>query len=121
MATRFRENGFVLSAISPDDWERFAPITLAREEPVAQLVIDGAPAEPCSSSQAMIFFFASGVGRPSISGELIAMPSSSEADRFAQGSCPAAGRQRRIGRSNLRANSKSRSSCAGTAMIAPVP
>jgi hypothetical protein len=36
-------------------------------------------------------------------------------------SCPSPATTRTIGRSNFVANSKSRSSCPGTAMIAPVP
>ncbi len=35
-----------MPAFLPNDWERFAPVALPREKPVAQLVIHGAPPEP---------------------------------------------------------------------------
>ncbi len=94
---------------------------------------------PRSASQAVIFFLASGVGRPSMTGELTATPSAVKqvrarpsrnasrarpADARAAGSAGrgAAGRTTSVmGRPNCMAKSKSRSSWAGTAMIAPVP
>ncbi len=69
----------------------------------------------------MIFFFASGVGRPSSGPELMFTPSPVNA-WFGSTALPSAGAITwTIGMSNFFANSKSRSSCAGTAMIAPVP
>jgi hypothetical protein len=69
-------------------------------------LIDGF-AFPCSASQSVIARFASAAGCPSNCAEFISLPSS-----------PITGT---TGRSYVAANSASRSSCAGTAMIAPVP
>ena len=48
----------------PNDRKRLAPVTLPAEQPVAQFVIDVFLPRPFSSSQAVIFVLASGVGRP---------------------------------------------------------
>ncbi|OQB93056.1 MAG: hypothetical protein BWX84_00691 [Verrucomicrobia bacterium ADurb.Bin118] len=78
---------------------------------------------PLASSQSVIFCFASGVGRPVMetSGpvEFTDVPSSTKPRQSVCGSggCTTC----TIGRLNLVANSKSRVSCAGTAMMAPVP
>ena len=95
----------------------------------------GAPSVS-DSSQAMIADFASATLSPSSDTrsllEFIATPSptyaSGQASAGASDASPRSANQAsggritpRIGSSNSRANSKSRSSCAGTAMIAPVP
>ncbi len=74
----------------------------------------------------MIFCLASAVGRPSREStalcELIAVPSPGVQTSVAMPSpMGAVFTTGRMGRSNFFANSQSRSSCAGTAMIAPVP
>ena len=72
---------------------------------------------PRSSSQSTIFSSASRLCIPSKSGwEFISGPSTEHGSSWSPQSITW-----RIGRSNVVAKSKSRSSCAGTAMIAPVP
>jgi hypothetical protein len=69
----------------------------------------------------VIFFLAWGVGRPSSDPELMFTPSPVNA-AFESIVEPSAGFITcTMGMPNFFANSKSRSSCAGTAMIAPVP
>jgi hypothetical protein len=78
---------------------------------------------PRSASDAVIASIASGEVRPSNLSELTSRSAPEWATNAssAGASPPAGSTTRRISRSNLRANSKSRWSCAGTAMIAPVP
>ena len=61
--------------------------------------------------------FASGVARPSSRPELTATPSPLKAASVTSPPFTTS----RIGRPNFFANAQSRSSCPGTAMIAPVP
>ena len=66
LATRRRRGPGRSPSSTVQDRERLAPVALAAEQPVAQLVVDASRGpSPCSSSQAMIFAFASAVGRPS--------------------------------------------------------
>ncbi len=84
---------------------------------------------PCSRSHSVIFALASTTPRPSSE-----IPSFAELTSFAsyelnasshvEGSVPRSSEgwtTQRIGSSKARAKAKSRVSCAGTAMIAPVP
>ncbi len=79
---------------------------------------------PSRSSQAVMSRSASLAGRPVHGPECTsAYPSVSVSASSigASASCPARASTRVTGRPNLRAKAKSRSSCAGTAMMAPVP
>ncbi len=79
---------------------------------------------PRAFASAVIFARASSDGSPSQGPEFTMIPSFETASVSAatSGIPPSTGlTTTRIGRSYLRANSKSRSSCAGTAITAPVP
>ena len=69
----------------------------------------------------MILAMASFLGRPSSGPELISLPSPGVATPLSAGSDWSVSTTTRTGSPNLRAKSRSRWSCAGTAMIAPVP
>ena len=114
--------GLAVGTGFPNDGERLAPVTLAAEEPVAEFVVDGLFAEALGFEPGGDLRLASGVGRPlmEISGlaELTEMPSSTKPRQ----SLPSGGWTTwTMGRLNLVANSKSRVSWPGTAMMAPVP
>ena len=83
---------------------------------------------PRPASHSVIFALASATPRPSSEisslAELTLGPSyEANASSHPQGPSAVVGRltTQRMGSSKARANAKSRSSCAGTAMIAPVP
>ncbi len=78
---------------------------------------------PFASAQAAIFGIASSAGRPSNAPLFTTFPGPTYAVASVSPSSfsPSGWMTTRTGRSYLRANSKSRSSCAGTDMIAPVP
>ena len=69
----------------------------------------------------MILAMASRLDRPSSGPELISCPSPGVATPVSAGSGWSVSTTTRTGSPNLRAKSRSRWSCAGTAMIAPVP
>ena len=100
------------------DRERLAPVALPAEQPVAQAVGDRALAGVLLLSHSMMRRFASATPRPSRKPLLIAGPSPTYAlPSQSSGGCTV----RTIGRPKTSANSQSRSSWPGTAMIAPVP
>jgi hypothetical protein len=74
---------------------------------------------PFSASQAVIFFFASSTERLSSMPELTITPVSQSVKASSFTFPPLT--TSTMGRPNFLANSQSRVSCAGTAMIAPVP
>ena len=112
-------DGLVL-AVLPDDRERLAPVALPGEEPVAQFVIDRAPAEALlfqpGGDLALRLRSRQAVDQRRIDRDAFADETDGGFTRSPGGLTTSM-----IGSSNFRANSKSRSSCAGTAMIAPVP
>ena len=69
----------------------------------------------------MTAFLASAVGSPSMGPELTATPSPANASPASTAPPPAGATTCTIGRPNFFAKAKSRSSWAGTAMMAPVP
>jgi hypothetical protein len=73
------------------------------------------------SSQAVIVAFASSVERPFRKSELIAMPSTVKTPSVSTTPSARGRTTCRLGRANFAANAASRASCAGTAMMAPVP
>ena len=111
--------------VAVDDRDRRTPVALPRDAPVVQPVVHD-PArvtvrlEPRDDPRL-----------PSATGKSVELPRVHEMHvvrlgerrrRAARGSCdPFAATTRTMGRSNAVANSKSRSSWPGTAMIAPVP
>ncbi len=79
---------------------------------------------PRASADAAIFSHASSVGSPENSSECTLSPCSVSASLIvapSAASCPGSLTTTRTGSPYVRANSKSRWSCAGTAMMAPVP
>ena len=109
------------------DRERLAPVALAGEQPVAQLVVDRLLAEPALLEPGGDRGLRLGGGQAVE--EIESLRELTDDARLGLGLGQAGRRPdrargattRTIGRSNAWANSKSRSSCAGTAMIAPVP
>ena len=69
----------------------------------------------------MIVWIASSLLSPSSGPELTSVPSPGVASPVSAGSGPPVSTTTRTGSPNVRAKSRSRWSCAGTAMIAPVP
>ncbi len=69
----------------------------------------------------MIAVMALALGSPSMGPELISSPSPGVATPVSAGSGASVCTTKRTGSPNARAKSRSRWSCAGTAMIAPVP
>ncbi len=111
-------NGHDAAALAVDDRDRAAPVALARDEPVAQAVVDRGVAlalavEPRRRSRRA----PRGCRRPSKSGwESTSVPSPRVGQALARvraGSALGAAITRRIGSPKARANSWSRSSCAG--------
>ena len=110
------------------DRERLAPEMLPAEEPVAELVVDRRAAEPLvgqifgdlllelGRGQAVV---RAGVDRRAVGDE--ALPAGQHRRRGRRPASSPGSTTAMIGRSNCWANSKSRVSWAGTAMIAPVP
>ncbi len=79
---------------------------------------------PSRSARAVIWRRASSLARPEYSPEFSSTPSSGKDSAIADSSAKAPSAGRITGRTAmpyLRQNSKSRWSCAGTAMMAPVP
>ncbi len=76
---------------------------------------------PSTSRISMILAMASVLVRPSSGPELTRVPSPGVASPVSPGSARPVCTTTRTGRSNLRAKSRSRWSCAGTAMMAPWP
>ena len=113
-----------------DDRDRRAPVALARDQPVAQAVVDRAPVPgPRSSQRSRSMARRSPrpcAARPSgpelISRAVARVGRRRRLDRTGGAVArSAASTTTRTGRSNARAKSRSRWSCAGTAMIAPWP
>jgi hypothetical protein len=69
----------------------------------------------------MIVSLATGVGSPFMKSEFTLIPSPAKAEPGSSTPASAGRTTCRVGSPNVAANSQSRWSCAGTAMIAPVP
>ena len=101
-------DGHRAAVVAVDDRDRAAPVALPREAPVAQAVGDRRLARaPARAATRRSPTSPRRPGARRTRPELTSTPSSVTTST--------------IGRSNVSANSRSRSSCAGTAMIAPVP
>ena len=110
--------------VAVDDRDRAAPVALPREAPVPQPEVDGEPAaslglEPLDDPAAALGrrqpVELAGVDECLVLGVRDVRPSSASASPSAAGPRAGSGGRTRV------AKSKSRWSCAGTAMTAPVP
>ena len=127
---RTRPGRFAVGVELVQDRERLAPEALPAEEPVAELVVHRLAADALRGEvggdlaalnsavgEAVVL---AGVDRDAVAGEAVACRRGLRRAPPAATASPGS-TTGMIGRSNCWANSKSRSSCAGTAMIAPVP
>ena len=107
-----------MSAVAPNDREGLTPVTLTPEQPVTQSVIDGFFPDALLVQPVGDFALGFGVDSPSKKARVLGHTVLDKQDR---------GRNRGLNdihelqMPNFSANSKSRSSWPGTAMIAPVP
>ena len=109
----------IAALVALDDRNRLAPVTLTGEYPVTQLVLHLAWPMPFSPSHSIIAGIASLTVLPFRKSEFTRMPVSSFAVNAAFWTSSPPETTSMISQPNFLANSQSRSSCAGTAMMAP--